>query len=82
MFQEKIYSGKRTTEYSDSLTVAIYKGKGDPLHCDKHSGLRLFEHVNKVIEKALVCRLRKLVNFADGQFGFKSRNSCSNAYLF
>ena len=66
-------------EWTESFTVAIYKGKGDPLECGKHRGLRLLEHSMKIFEKVLDRRLRKMVNIADGQFGFMPGKSCTDA---
>ena len=79
VFQEIFLSGKCPDEWSESLTVAIYKGKGDPLQCGKHRGLRLLEHGMKIFEKVLDRRLRKLVNISDGQFGFRPGKSCTDA---
>ena len=61
-----------STEWLESLSVAIYKGKCDSLQCGKHRGLRFPEHGMKIFKKVLDRRLRKLANNAHGQFGFMS----------
>ena len=78
-FEKILRDGKCPAEWSESLTVTIYKGKGDPLECGKHRGLRLLEHGMKVFEKVLDSRLRKLVNIDDCQFGFMPGKSCTDA---
>ena len=35
----------------DSFTVAIYKGKGDPLQCGKDRDLRIHEHGTKILRR-------------------------------
>ena len=66
-------------EWQNSDTIALFKGKGDSLECGKPRGLRLLEHTMKVFEKIIDARLRTLVTIMDGQFGFRGRNSCSDA---
>ena len=61
------------------MTVAIYKGKGDPLQCAKHRGLRLLENGLKIYEKVLDRRLRRLVHVTDEQFGFMWKKSGTDA---
>ena len=62
-----------------SLTVLIYKRKGNPLQCSKHRGLRLLEHSMKIFEKILDRRLRSLTDIMDGQCGFRPGKSCADA---
>ena len=49
--------------------TAIYKGKGDALECGSYRGVKLLEHVMKVMEHILETRLRKLIVIDDMQFG-------------
>ena len=58
------------TEWKESITIPIFKGKGDPLQCDKYRGLRLLEHSMKVWERILDRRLKEVVNISSNQFGF------------
>ena len=65
LFQGMFGSGECPTEWSESLTVAIYEGKGFPLQCSKPRGLSLLDHGMKIFEKVLDRSLRNLVNIAD-----------------
>ena len=66
-------------EWKRSLTVAIYKGKGDPLQCNSYRGIRLLEHPMKVMEKVLEKRLREIVNIDEMQRGFMKGRSTTDA---
>ena len=79
IFQEIFQKCECPAKWRESLTIAIYKGKGDPLQCGKHRGLRLLEHAMKIFEKVLDRRLRKLVHITDEQFGFMPGKSCTDA---
>src|SRR5213083_2117349 len=47
-----------------------YKGKGNALECSSYRGIKLLEHVLKVLERVVEARLRKTVKIDDMQFGF------------
>ena len=66
-------------EWKDSVTIPIFKGKGDPLQCGKYRGLRLLEHSLKVWEKILDRRLKTNVNVSSNQFGFPVGRSTTDA---
>ena len=66
-------------EWKESITIAIFKGKGDPLQCDKYRGLRLLEHSMKVWERILDRRLKEVVRIGDSQFGFTAGKSTTDA---
>nr|XP_027229376.1 uncharacterized protein LOC113821128 [Penaeus vannamei] len=53
-----------------SEMVTIYKRKGDNLECNSHRGIKLLEHILKVIERVIDQRLRGQVNIHEYQFGF------------
>ncbi|XP_063601950.1 uncharacterized protein LOC134778062 [Penaeus indicus] len=61
---------KMPTEWELSELVTIYKRKGDPLDCGNFRGIKLLEHVMKILEKVIEGRLRGLVSVSDMQFGF------------
>ena len=67
------------TEWKESVTIPIFKGKGDPLQCDKYRGLRLLEHSMKVWEVILDKRLKEVVNIGNNQFGFTAGKSTTDA---
>jgi hypothetical protein len=66
-------------EWGDSLTIPLYKGKGDALQCGKHRGLRLLEHGMKIWERVLCYRLKQVTGVDDTQFGFVAGKSTTDA---
>ena len=75
------YLGRGTCpdEWCNSLTIPLYKGKGDALQCGKYKGLRLLGHGMKVWEKVLNERLKQVTNFGKNQFGFRVGKSTAGA---
>jgi len=65
-------------EWEDSITVPIFKGKGDALVCGKYRGIRLLEH-GMIWEKVLERRLKSLCNIDEKQFGFQAGKSTIDA---
>ena len=57
-------------EWENSNTVSIYKQKVDPLDCRNYWGIKLLEHLSKVIKRILEQRLKKLINIDEIYFGF------------
>ena len=51
--------------------VNVYKGKGDPLECGSYRGIKLTEHVMKVLERVVEYRVSGSVDLSDMQFGFR-----------
>ena len=49
-------------DWKDSITIPIYKGKGDAMECRNYRGLRMLEHGMKVYEYVLERRLREIVD--------------------
>ncbi|XP_063595374.1 uncharacterized protein LOC134772337 [Penaeus indicus] len=56
---------KMPIEWELSELVTIYKRKGDPLDCANFGGIKLLEHVMKILEKVIEGRLRGLVSAYD-----------------
>ena len=79
VFRNSMIKEKCPHEWENSTTVPIYKGKGDPLQCNKYRGLRLLEHGMKLWEKILERRLRDVVSISNNQFGFKAGASTADA---
>ena len=65
--------------WRNSLTIPLYKGKGDTLQCGKYRGLRLLEHGMKVWERVLNERLKQVTNVGKNQFGFRVGKSTAGA---
>ena len=59
--------------------VNVYKGKGDALVCGSYRGIKLLEHVMKVLERVLEVRVRRIVKIDDMQFGFMAGKGTTDA---
>ena len=59
--------------------VNVYKGKGNALECSSYRGIKLLDHVLKVLERVLEARLRKTVKIDDMQFGFSPGKGTTDA---
>ena len=57
-------------EWKTSVIVPIFKGKGDVMSCGSYRGVKLLEHVMKIVERVLESQIRTLVNLNEMQFGF------------
>ena len=49
------------------------------MECTKYRGLRLLEHGMKTLEKVLDAKLRRVLNIAENQFGFRPEKSTQDA---
>ncbi|XP_047495893.1 uncharacterized protein LOC125043700 [Penaeus chinensis] len=52
------------------VTSLLQRRKGDPVDCGNFRGIKLLEHVMKILEKVIEGRIRGLVSVNDIQFGF------------
>ena len=60
--------------------VNVYKGKGDALECGSYrSGIKLLDHVMKVLERVIEGRVRKIVTIDEMQFGFMAGRGTTDA---
>ena len=66
-------------EWGHSLTVLLYKLKGDALQCGKYRRLRLLEHVMKIWERVLYERMNHVTKVVENQFGLKAWKSTTVA---
>ena len=71
--------GKIPREWEKSEIVPIYKQKGDPLDCGNYQGIKLLEHMLKVMERVLDQRLRELIEIDNMQFGFRKGRGTTDA---
>ena len=67
---EVVRSGVVPVDWRRSWMVNVYKGKGNALECSSYRGIKLLEHVLKVLERVIEARLRKTVKIDEMQFGF------------
>ena len=56
-------------EWNDSI-ISLYKGKGEALDGGNYRGLKLTEHILKVIERIIEDLIRNIVEIDSMQFGF------------
>ena len=66
-----VRDGKIPDDWKKSLMVNVYKGKGDALECGSYRGIKLTEHVMKVLERVVENRVRGSIDLSDMQFGFR-----------
>lgn len=57
-------------DWRKSWMVNVYKGKGDSLECGSYRGIKLLDHVMKVLERVIEVRVRSKVSVDGMQFGF------------
>ena len=62
--------GKVPADWSDNIIVSLFKGKGDGLNRNSYLGLRLADHVLKVIERMVENIIHETFNMDKMQFGF------------
>ena len=76
-----IREGKVPADWSDSIVVSLFKGK-DALDGNNYCGLKLIDHVLKVIEKVVENIIHEAVNIDEMQFGFCPGLGTTDAILF
>ena len=65
-----IRDGKVASDWEQSFSVCLYKGKGDALERGNYCGLKMTEQVIKVLERIVEGLIRELVSIDDSKFGF------------
>ena len=78
-FSQIFKTSKVPSEWAESITIPLFKGKGSALECEKYRGLRLLEHGMKVFEQILRRRLQLCLEIHQQQFGFMSGRSTTDA---
>jgi Reverse transcriptase (RNA-dependent DNA polymerase) len=66
-------------DWSKSWMVNVYKGKGDALECGSYHGIKLLDHVMKVLERVIEVRVRNVVKVDPMQFGFSPGKGTTDA---
>ena len=74
-----VREGKIPKDWCSSWMVNVYKGKGDALECGSYRGIRLLEHVMKILERVVEARVRSIVRIDDMQFGFMAGKGTTDA---
>ena len=57
-------------DWTTSVAIPIFKGKGNIMNCGINRGVNLLEHAMKYFENILDKRFRKIATIDDMQFGF------------
>src|SRR6267154_2206710 len=76
---EVVSSGEIPADWKRSWMVNVYKGKGNALECSSHRGIKLLDHVLKVLERVIEARVRKMVKLEEMQFGFSPGKGTTDA---
>ena len=63
--------GKIPSDWNSSVTVPIFKGKGDVADCGSYRPIRLLCQTMKIFERIIDSRLREIVDLRRGQCGFR-----------
>jgi hypothetical protein len=74
-----ISQGSIPQDWYHSISVPIYKGKGDPLECGSYRAVKLLEHTMKVVERVLEKRIREQIKIEEMQFGFMPGKGTTDA---
>jgi hypothetical protein len=74
-----VRDGKVPEDWNKSWMVNVYKGKGDALECGSYRGIKLLEHVLKILERVIDARVRRIVKVDDMQFGFMAGKGTTDA---
>ena len=69
-------------DWSDSIIVSLLKGKGDALDQNNYRGLKLTDHVLKVIERVVENMIRETVNIDQMLFSFSPVEAQQMQFLF
>ncbi|KAK6741987.1 hypothetical protein RB195_009702 [Necator americanus] len=70
LFNKIVAEGRTADVWQTSVTVPVWKGKGDIADCTSYRPIRLLCHTMKVFERVLEARLRKIVSVSLNQCGF------------
>lgn len=76
---QKMFETKKVPSHWQSLTIPLYKEKGDSLKCGSYRGIRLLEHGLKLFEKVIERKLKRLIKVVARQFGFTAGKSTADA---
>ena len=82
IFQGTMGGEHKPDEWHNSLTVPLYKRKGDALQCGKYRGVQGVEIVgawHEGLETVLNERLKQVTNVGENQFGFRVLKSTAGA---
>ena len=64
-----MYIGRVPDDWHLSCIINLFKGNGDSLSCGNYKGIKLQEHVMKILEDILSTIIREQVSINNMQFG-------------
>ncbi|KAK6760556.1 hypothetical protein RB195_021861 [Necator americanus] len=70
LFNKIVAEGRTPDVWQTSVTIPVWKGKGDMADCTLYRPIRLVSHTMKVFERELEARVRKIVSVSLNQCGF------------
>ncbi len=76
-----IREGKIPQEWTLSTIINCFKGKGDSLNCNNYRGLKMLDHVLKIIERVIDSFIRDQVTIDPMQFRLHARKRHDGRYL-
>ena len=74
-----IRSGRVPDDWDNSFIISIFKGKGDALDRGNYRGLKLLDHIMKILERIVKQNIRELITLNDMQFGFMPGRGTTDA---
>ena len=66
-------------DWEESYIINLYKDKGDALIRGNYRGLKILEHVMKILERVVEMEIRSSITIDDIQFGFMSGRGTTDA---
>uniref|UniRef100_A0A914WA90 Reverse transcriptase domain-containing protein n=1 Tax=Plectus sambesii TaxID=2011161 RepID=A0A914WA90_9BILA len=78
-FNAMVDSGRAPVKWATSITVPIFKNKGDPAVCSNYRLIRLLSHTMKIFERIFNQRLRDTVQLSINQCGFVKGSGTKDA---
>ena len=78
-FNRLLRGEKMPDEWTRSVLVPLYKGKGDIKECENYRRIKLMSHTMKLWKRIIEARIKKEVTIAEEQFGFMPGRSTTNA---
>ena len=79
LFNDITAKGEIPSDWSKSILVPLYKGKGDPMACGSYRAIKLLEQTMKIYERVLEKRIRSQVDINEMQFGFMPGKGTTDA---
>ena len=79
LFNKIIISKEIPQVWKTSITVPIWKGKGDVLECSNYRPIRLLCHTMKIFEQIINNRIGHIVTITPNQCGFVRGSSTTDA---